>query len=62
MTKRIGNKVIIMAEEADECTMCHEMKELRPAGVNGARVCFACAQKNSKAIQEYSERLFGRKQ
>jgi len=51
-----------MAEEADECTMCHEMKELRPAGVNGARVCFACAQKNSKAIQEYSERLFGRKQ
>lgn len=62
MTQRVGNTVIIKAEEDDECTMCHQMKELRPAGENGARVCFDCAQKNPKALKEYSDKLFGRKQ
>lgn len=62
MTEKIGNVILIEAEDDDECQLCHKMAECRPAGPNGERVCFACAKKNPEALKAYTDKLFGRKQ
>jgi hypothetical protein len=59
MTMKIGDTVIIAAEDDRECELCGVMDECRPAGPNGEQVCYDCALKNPAAMHRYTERLLG---
>lgn len=56
MTKRVGNKVIIEAEEPDTCEFCGRHDELRPYGPNRELICFDCMMKD----EETAKRIFTR--
>jgi len=58
MTKKIGNIVIIEAEEFDYCTRCGKHDELRPYGKNGARVCFECGMSDKEEMNRQMAKLF----
>ena len=45
MTRRVGNNLIIEAEEPQQCDYCGAIKELRPYGKDNAAICFDCATK-----------------
>ena len=57
MTKRIGNVVIIEAEEDRRCELCGKEAETRPYGPNGERVCYECGMKNPKAVERAISKL-----
>lgn len=59
MTGRVGDKVFIQVEPDERCAVCSKMAELRPAGPDGERVCFDCANKNPEALKAYAKRLMG---
>lgn len=60
MSRRIGNLVVIEAEEDDECELCGAWDELRPYGPGGKRICFSCAQKDLAAVNRMMDKvLFG---
>ncbi len=58
MTKRIGDVVIIAAEDDKRCELCGKEEECRPAGPKGEQVCWECANKDKAALERYSQRLF----
>jgi formylmethanofuran dehydrogenase subunit E len=62
MTEKISNTVFIAAEDSQECELCGEFEECRPAGPNGEQVCWDCANKDQAAMARYADRLFGAKQ
>lgn len=57
MTRRVGNIIIIEAEEPDICERCKKLEELRPYGKNGERVCYDCCTEEEKKIAY--DKLFG---
>lgn len=56
MSKRIGDLIIIEAEDDDVCDLCGKIDELRPYGPNGELICYDCGMKN----QEVTNRMMGR--
>ena len=60
MSKRIGNTIIIEAEEPQQCDLCGKIAELRPYGPNGECICFDCAMKDEETTHKMMSRvLFG---
>jgi len=60
MTVRIGNIVLICAEEPQQCDYCGEIKELRPYGPNEECICFSCAMKDEETTRKMIAKvLFG---
>lgn len=57
MTKRIGNLLIISAENHQQCDFCNEIAELRPYGSNNETICFDCAMKHIKTSQRKFKKL-----
>lgn len=45
MTRRVGDHIVIEATRPRPCSMCREVKELRPYGPGGSSICFDCAMK-----------------
>ena len=47
-------------EQKDICYFCKEIRELRPYGPNGERICYKCGMKNVQAAEKQADRvLFG---
>ncbi len=60
MTKRVGKTVLIEPELSSECELCGEVKELRPYGPGGKRICFQCAMKDPEGTKRRANAiLFG---
>ena len=57
MTQRIGDVVIIAAEEPQQCDLCGNVAELRPYGPNGEMICHPCGLKDV----ETTERMMRKK-
>ena len=41
------------------CTSCKQMKDCRPAGINGEIVCLTCANRNPMVLRMYMLRQIG---
>lgn len=41
------------------CSICHLLKDLRPAGPNGEEVCLMCAKLDKDALAAYAHRTHG---
>lgn len=53
-----GFKFIIIEPEGDEvCTICGELRELRPYGPGGSRICFDCGMAPERK-QEADRRMY----
>lgn len=59
MTKRIGDIVYIYEEKPEICSLCGELRELRPYGKNGAKICLPCFLENEEELKPNMERIFG---
>ena len=61
MTRRIGDKIILLEQEAKAmCDICRKVAELRPYGPRGENVCFSCGMKDEAAvIRAFEQRLSG---
>ena len=46
MTDKLGNIVVIAAENPQQCDLCGTIAELRPYGRNGEMICFDCGMKD----------------
>ncbi len=53
--------VFTEAESPAKCEDCGEMKELRPYGPGGSRVCFQCAMKDEEGLNRRIAALSGDK-
>ena len=63
MTRKVGNIVIIEAEDDDVCELCGKVAELRPYGPNGERICFDCGMKDEATTKrKFGELLDGKVQ
>ena len=61
MSRRIGNVVIICEEKPEKCDMCEKIKELRPYGPNGERICYECYMKDEETMYKIMCKvLFGK--
>lgn len=61
MTKRVGSVFIIAAEQPQQCDFCGKVRELRPYGPNGEKICFECAMKDPDTTRrKFLDRLEGR--
>lgn len=45
MSRKDGTIFIVEPEPAAPCAYCGEIKELRPYGKKGARICYKCGMK-----------------
>ncbi len=60
MTEKVGNLVILQAENPQQCDFCGTIAELRPYGPNGETICFDCGQKDIKTTEKMMGiKLFG---
>ena len=59
VTDALEDGRLIVAQEACACEMCGDVKELRPYGPNGERVCFRCAMKDEAAMRRAFDRRIG---
>ena len=57
MTHRVGNIVVIESTAPGKCSMCGELEELRPYGINAAWVCFDCGMKNEDEVKNQFNKL-----
>ena len=57
MTEKIGDKLVIYAENPQQCDFCGKIAELRPYGPNGECICFACGMKD----EETTKQMFSKK-
>jgi len=48
---------IIKETEPDVCTDCGKTEELRPYGIDGAWVCFACAMKDEDNAEQQLQKI-----
>ena len=57
-----GGRVIFPEREvAESCELCGAVKELRPYGPGGKRVCFGCAMKDdAEAERQFDKILYPR--
>jgi hypothetical protein len=58
MTHRKGQFVFIEPEPDDKCELCGAIKETRPYGPGGKRVCFDCAMKDEAEATRQFRKLF----
>lgn len=58
MTQKIGNVLVIAAENPQQCDYCNAIRELRPYGRNGAMICHPCGMKPENKAE--TERQFGK--
>jgi hypothetical protein len=58
MTRKIGKILLVQREKPERCAECGELKELRPYGKDGARICFQCAMATPESRAE-AEHRFG---
>lgn len=59
MTRRVGNTIIVEEEEPQQCEDCGELKELRPYGPNGTKVCVTCALKDPVSMYREMDKALG---
>lgn len=59
MTRRAGDVLLIEDEPPQQCDFCGKVRELRPYGPNGEKVCFDCAMLDEPAAQRAFQRLIG---
>lgn len=62
MTRRIGRTVVIETEPKGRCAYCGSMRELRPYGRNGARICHRCGslpENRAETERQMDARLSG---
>lgn len=59
MTRKIGNIVLIEAEDDRPCELCGKVEETRPYGPRGERVCYECGMKNKPAVDRAIAKLLG---
>lgn len=53
-----GPTILLAPREDANCSLCSELRELRPYGPGGAWVCFQCANKDQDAMRAaYLRRL-----
>ncbi len=60
MSERIGNTIIIRAEEPQQCDFCGKIAELRPYGPNEECICYECGMKDEETTNKMCAKiLFG---
>jgi hypothetical protein len=60
MTRRVGGFVFIEREEPAPCELCGQVKELRPYGPGGKRICYQCMKQDEDgAKRTFMELLDG---
>jgi hypothetical protein len=59
MIYRVGNVIVVEAEDDRECELCGKMDETRPYGPKGERVCYDCGMKNRSAVDRAIAKALG---
>ena len=58
MTEVGDGLVIIAAEAPTKCEACGEVRETRPYGFRGQRICFNCFQSGTPELKEHVKATF----